>query len=274
MKSIVYFQFTDEYFDSELAPILKNFGVTLLSGDKLTIDPISYDSVIMFSDMMIKLQRDNIKKFAKKRKKPCIVLSTRYSDWSQDVIDFVEKSTASKQLVVPESNIIEVEQPLIDGEEKIDEPTVNQLKEILLKKDEELDEQKGIIQLFETDNHKLRLELEAHESVIANLKVNNSRLISKINRLNDLISEENKETADLKEYITLCETDNTKLVSQVKLQESIIYDLDTQNRKLNSTLSNLYKEILAVSVLNRNGSISDVEALEHLFSMMEQSNDS
>jgi hypothetical protein len=65
-----------------------------------------------------------------------------------------------------------------------------------------------------------------------------------------------------------------KRAAIIETNETIINDLDTQSRKLQSTISILHREISAISTLNQKGLISDSESLERLFSIVDDVNDS
>jgi hypothetical protein len=245
MRSIVFSSFSDKYFEEEIRPKLEELGVEIVSiirpEEEVYLESDNFDSIIIFQDMTIKSQQDLIKEFAKKCKKPSISLSRRSKNFDNELSGSIKRLS---NLVAP-SPPVEVAATIktvigfitdpksIPIETPQEEPSlVQELRKSLEEKTRLVAELSEMIGLYEKDNERLIRELKEQGKTIS----------GSITERDLLLAEYNKLFAAHKALI-------------VKLNESINHQNDGNN---------IRNEIAAIRLLNKEGILSDSEALERL----------
>jgi hypothetical protein len=245
MRSIVFSSFSDKYFEEEIRPKLEELGVEIVSiirpEEEVYLESDNFDSIIIFQDMTIKSQQDLIKEFAKKCKKPSISLSRRSKNFDNELSGSIKRLS---NLVAP-SPPVEVAATVktvigfitdpkpVPAETSQEEPSlVQELRKSLEEKTRLVAELSEMIGLYEKDNERLIRELKEQGETIS----------GSITERDLLLAEYNKLFAAHKALI-------------VKLNESINHQNDGNN---------IRNEIAAIRLLNKEGILSDSEALERL----------
>jgi DNA repair exonuclease SbcCD ATPase subunit len=245
MRSIVFSSFSDKYFEEEIRPKLEELGVEIVSiirpEEEVYLESDNFDSIIIFQDMTIKSQQDLIKEFAKKCKKPSISLSRRSKNFDNELSGSIKRLS---NLVAPSPPVevaatIKTVINLITDPKSIPIETqqeasslVQELRKSLEEKTRLIAELSEMIGLYEKDNERLIRELKKQGETIS----------GSITERDLLLAEYNKLFAAHKALI-------------VKLNESINHQNDGNN---------IRNEIAAIRLLNKEGILSDSEALERL----------
>lgn len=243
MRSIVFSSFSDKYFEEEISPKLKTIGVNIVRiirpEEDIYLDSDDFDSVIIFQDMTIKSQQDLIKEFAKKCKKPFISLSRRSKNFDNELSGsikrlrnsiappLVEIATIVKETVDLITNPSPA--PITSQEET---SLVQDLRRLLEEKSKLIAELSEMVELYEKDNEQLTRRLKEKEEIIRDF--NSEKEL--------LLIEYHKSHAEC-----------------VDLTERLESSSDRQNDG-----NNIRNEIAAIRTLNKDGILSDSEALERL----------
>lgn len=245
MRSIVFSSFSDKYFEEEIRPKLEELGVEIVSiirpEEEVYLESDNFDSIIIFQDMTIKSQQDLIKEFAKKCKKPSISLSRRSKNFDNELSGSIKRLS---NLVAPSPpvevaatiktviNLITDPKSIPIETQQEESSLVQELRKSLEEKTRLIAELSEMIGLYEKDNERLIRELKKQGETIS----------GSITERDLLLAEYNKLFAAHKALI-------------VKLNESINHQNDGNN---------IRNEIAAIRLLNKEGILSDSEALERL----------
>lgn len=244
MKSIVFSSFSDKYLEEEIKPKLEELSVEIVRvvrpEGEVYLESDDFDSIILFQDMTIKSQQDLTKEFAKKCKKPFASLSKRSKNFDNELSGSIKR--LSNSIAPPPSAEVTATVKTVIGfitnpkpvpAETLREDSLNQeIRRALEEKSKLTVELSEMIGLYEKDNERLIHELKEQEETISGLRIEKDLLLAEYNKL-------------------------------FAIYKALMKRLDDSSNHQNDG-NNIRNEIAAIRTLNKDGILSDSEALERL----------
>lgn len=275
MNSIVFCNYSDEYFDEIVRPIFDKYGVKIVGvmrafDDAIEIAAQDFDITIIFPDMALKSQMDVAKNLSNLYKKPHVIISKRSKDLSKELSDIFKKYSPIK-LITPEPVKVTEQIPseTVETVETVETKTdVENLRKDLDDKIKEFE----FLKLFTTEKnttiHKLRCRIEELESQIQEL-----------NDMRILYEEENAQLVsgieEAKSAIIVLQSDMSVLSEKRDKLVHKYNDLVNENSVLTARINelthnkddgdSLRQEIESIYILNKDDLMTDAEALERLY---------
>lgn len=255
MKSIIFCNQSDEFFDREFRPTIEQQGIEIIlimrsNGDgDADFSLEEFDLFIIFQDMVLKSQIDILKNFAKKCKKPYVLISKRCTNLSQEI------SITVKKLTTPPVNVTQSE---ISSKEKLDNHATEQQSIDVFKKDDAINELQKLLAEEHENSTTLLDSLRKKDKIISEQKellslyeIENNRLTQKLKMTEKDLS---ISAGNVKSFLE----ENTKFIEVIKSLKQQVSDFQrSQNNEIN-----IRQEILAIHDLNKEGLLSDSEVLE------------
>lgn len=280
MKSLIFSNFSDKFFEEELRSKLETAGIEIVCvvkpEESTSLEADEFDVIIAFQDMTIKSQQNLMKEFAKKAKKPISFLLQRNPNFENELIGVAKKLSS-----LPPS-----------------ETTVNTMTSVVdlmtNPKSSTTSEKDSLSQ----EIRRLRKLLEEKDGLIALSEVTVREGKKIINIMREAAEDKNGAFAETNEYIKALEDDNERLSSELRTAQeaasSLLIERDLALKEFNNSVAgnrflkekvdrltfhrnngnNIRQEILSIHKLHQEKIITDSEALNRLFRIGEDTDGS